>query len=134
MRPPIGRDDAEERSADVVVKKQNLAWRLDDLCRRSDARHTRRLALQRRVDLDLPFTQVLHLGKKLRLVLWKIRCRWRRGWASRSRTCSTAGRCASRRTANDAHGAAVERLRTNELNPAQVIPRAVEVRLAVRQP
>src|SRR2546422_8314479 len=73
MRPAVSGNDPEERAVHVVVKKHNLSRILDDFMRWSNTWHTRSLALQQRIGLDLPVAQIFDLREELGLVLRKIR-------------------------------------------------------------
>src|SRR4029434_9259052 len=60
--------DAEEVAVQIVVQEHQLFGRLNDLLRRTDARHTRRLTVPGGIHLDLSLVEILDLGDVRRLV------------------------------------------------------------------
>src|SRR5437899_11210684 len=138
MRAPIRRDYTEKAAIHIVVEKHHLMRVLDDLGGRSNARHTRGLALKHRVGLNLPVAQIFHFGQELWFVLRKVlRCRraWRR--SSTPATSPAAGRIATsgcggrlRRTTQHANGAVRECTRSQECETGAMLPCSVQVRPA----
>src|SRR5262245_1664588 len=129
MRAAIDRNNAEEAAVHIVVEKDDLARRLDNLVGRTDAWYAWRVTLQDRVGLNLTIAQIFDFGQILRLVLRKTRLRrWR--W----RFSATAAARTWWRTVEDTHRAVGKLLRVQETEAAFEAPRPVEIRSAIRQP
>ena len=127
----VDRNNPEEPAVHVVIEEDDLAARLHDLRRRSDARHAWRLAAQDRVLFHLARLEVLHLGLEFRLVFREVARRWR---TARASGAAASRRSAGRRAARHADRAASELLRPDESDDDLVVarvPRAVQIGMAV---
>ncbi len=68
MAAPVERDDPPEAAVDVVIQKNGLALRLDDLVGRSDPRHAGVAAIQNRVFEHLPLIELRDARVELGLI------------------------------------------------------------------
>src|SRR6476620_4955085 len=75
MLSTVGRDDAIRVAGDVFVKKDELAWQLDDASRRADAGNPRPPAMENAIRLRLTRLDILDLCVKFRFVGWSFRPR-----------------------------------------------------------